>query len=381
MARPTVLVISTLDTKLEETQYLVDCLAHHGMDTRTVDMSLLSGGRTLDGAEKLEAMDKATRTAIDTISEQIGGGEIRAVLGLGGGTGGEIALRVMRALPITFPKVLVSTLPFDPRMAAADASIVLVPTLADICGLNPILREALEYAAALTAGLCAARRLETEFREPSIGISALGATEGAVNRLISALRERGQESTVFHANGYGGAAFSRFCEQGAFHTIIDLTPHELTRIHIAGAHVEMPDRFTMGTNLPRIVLPGALNFVGLGEKSTLSEEFSRRPHYTHSRFFTHAKVTGDEMRLVAGVLADNLNTLTGPTALIVPLGGFSHRDCPGGEIEDRALREIFLEQVSQRLDKRIGVKVVDAHIASSDVTSTILETLDALQND
>ncbi|MEM9105926.1 MAG: Tm-1-like ATP-binding domain-containing protein [Pseudomonadota bacterium] len=380
MARPTVLVISTLDTKQEETQYLVDCLSHHGIEARTVDMSLQSGGRTLDGPDKLEAMDTATRTAIDAVSEQLSSGSVHAVIGLGCGTGGEMALRVMRALPITFPKVLVTTLPFDPRVAAADSSIVLVPTLADICGLNPILREVLENAAALTAGLCSARSSEMRAIEPSIGISALGATEGAVNPLISALRERGHESTVFHANGYGGAAFARFCEQGAFHTIIDLTPHELTRIHIAGAHVVMPDRFTMGAHLPRIILPGALNFIGLGEKSTLPQTYTQRPHYSHSGFFTHAKVTEDEMRLVAGALAENMNTLSGPTTLIVPLGGFSHRDCPGGEIEDRALREVFLEHVSERLDNTIGVKVVDAHIASSDVTSTILETLDALQN-
>ena len=38
-------------------------------------------------------------------------------IGIGGGTGGEVILQVLRALPVTFPKLLVTTLPFDPRGA------------------------------------------------------------------------------------------------------------------------------------------------------------------------------------------------------------------------------------------------------------------------
>ena len=70
--------------------------------------------------------------------------DIDAIVGMGGGTGGEVILQVLRALPVTFRKVLVTTLPFDPRGAVADNSIVLVPTLANICGLNATLREVLE---------------------------------------------------------------------------------------------------------------------------------------------------------------------------------------------------------------------------------------------
>jgi uncharacterized protein (UPF0261 family) len=56
------------------------------------------------------------------------------VVGLGGGTGGEIILRAMHALPFDFPKILITTLPFDPRAALADNAITLVPTLVDVAG-------------------------------------------------------------------------------------------------------------------------------------------------------------------------------------------------------------------------------------------------------
>lgn len=375
-----VLVLATLATKNEETAYLTQRLAEHGVVTQTIDLSLNSGGAVLDGPGKLRAMGDAAAKALQSVTEALDDG-VHAVLGMGGGTGGEIALSVLRALPITFPKVLITTLPFDPRVAVADTSIILVPTLSDICGLNATLREVLENTAAMTAGLCATRRQASACVEnPSIGITGLGATEGAVAPLVRRLRAQGQECTVFHANGYGGAAFARFAARGAFHTIIDLTPHELTRVHIAGAHVPMPDRFSAGGDLPRIVLPGGLNFVGLGEKSLIPDTYLERPHYSHSEFFTHAKLTPSEMLTVTDALTDSLNAATGAAALIVPMGGFSHQDCPGGAIEDPELRQVFLDRAQERLNPGIPVIELSAHISAPEVTEAITDTLDALKS-
>ena len=374
---PKVLLISTLDTKAEEAGFLAARLAEHGVDAQTVDASLETGGAILGGAGKAQAIEMAAAKAGHSVAAAMDGAD--AVVGLGGGTGAEIVLKIMRGLPITFPKVLVTTLPFDPRIALADNSIILVPTLADICGLNATLREVLENAAAMTAGLCRSRRRANACVEnPSVAITALGATEGAVVRLNAALRKRGEEATVFHANGFGGAAFARFARRGAFRAIIDLTPHEVTRLHLAGAHVEMPDRFSVAPDLPRIVLPGAVNFIGLGEKRLIPPDYLNRPHYAHSGFFTHVKLTDDEMALVARILADSLNAVTGPAALIVPMGGFSHQDRPGGAIEDTALRERFLAVARDRLGPNIRLQAIDAHISAPETTGAILSTLSAM---
>lgn len=368
-----VVVLATLTTKSEETKFLVDRLSEHGVNSTVLDTSLGNGGKRLDGVEKLRAMDDAVANALAAISAELEGG-VNAIVGLGGGTGGEIGLRIMRGLPITFPKVLVTTLPFDPRIAIADSSIILVPTLADLAGLNATLREILENTAAMTAGLCTTRReARSCVINPSVGVTSLGATEDAITQLIAALRENNEESTVFHANGYGGAAFQRFAERGAFRSIVDLTPHELTRIHLAGAHVDMPSRFTAAGDLPRVVLPGALNFIGLGEISLVASEFLHRPHYEHSGFFTHVKVTLAEMAALADRLVEHLNSLTGPTHLIVPMGGFSHHDRPGGAIEDQDLRSVFLDRVKSRLSKRVQLEAVDSHISDPSVTQAIMD--------
>lgn len=381
MADPTVLLLATLETKAEETQYLANCLADLGVQTRVLDISLATGGEILEGAQKLDRMRTKVDAAQQEVSAALGDG-VRAVLGLGGGTGGEMALRILRSLPITFPKILVTTLPFDPRIAVADSSIILVPTLADICGLNATLRNVLETTAAMTAGICASPSKTTPLAAAtSVAITGLGATEAAVASLVQKFKARGRESTVFHSNGYGGAAFARFAARGAFNAIVDLTPHEITRLHIAGAHTSMPTRFTAAADVPRILLPGAVNFIGLGEASLVPEAYLTRPHYAHSGFFTHVKLTRDEMEKIAGLLMDSLNAVPGPAALIVPMGGFSHQDCPGGAIEDPELRQVFLETAKARCDSAVRLVSLDAHISSPDVTETIVSTLDELSQE
>ena len=371
-----VLVLATLDTKSQEASYLLDQLKELGVDASSVDISLRSQGRTLNGAEKCLAMAATAERVLADVTNAIKDG-VEVVLGIGGGTGGEIIMNVLRALPITYPKILVTTLPFDPRVAVAENSIILVPTLADIAGLNTILREALENTALMAAGLCKKKR-KGELTEiiPSIGITALGATEGAVNPLVKALAKRGEESTVFHSNGYGGAAFARFARHGAFKAIVDLTPHELTRLHIAGAHVPMPERFTAGGKYPRVVLPGAVNFIGLGQIDLIPDHFLMRPHYAHTALFTHVKVTEEEMQKVATELALSMNELSGPAAVIVPMGGFSHHDSPGGAIEDETLREVCLATLKSKLAPRIALKTLDQHLFAPKITDTILTTLD-----
>ena len=376
-----VLLLATLATKSEEANYLSRRLADHGITVRLLDLSLDTGGQTCAGPGKAAAMQATIARLWDQVADAADNGT-DVVLGIGGGTGGEMIVRLLRALPVTFPKVLITTLPFDPRGAVADNSIILVPTLADLCGLNPLLRAVLENTAALTAGLCQiTARPESGQRAGSIGITALGATEGAAAPLVAALANRGQEATVFHANGYGGAAFARFAARGAFSAVVDLTPHELIRTELIGDHVPMPDRFTAAAALPRIVLPGGLNFIGLGEAKTVPPSYLQRPHYAHSGYFTHIKLSQDEMAQITAKLIGFLNAATGPRTLIVPMGGFSHQDCPDGAIADPDLRQIFLDVARDALKDEVALHVLPDHISATAVTTKILTLLETLTED
>ena len=375
--KPHVLLLATVDTKAEEVAYTVEALAANGVTARVHDVSLHSGGKRLSSAEKLRAMRRTAHDIIHGIGPLLGP-HYRAVLGIGGGTGGQIIIDVMRALPFSYPKVLVSTLPFDPRDHVADTSIVIVPALADICGLNATLRQVLDTAAAMVAGICANPRPPVHVAEaPSIGITALGSTHQGVDALVGMVRETGREATVFHSNGYGGAAFARWCESGAFDGVIDYTTHEITRLHVTGAHTAMPHRFTAPSQsgIPAIVLPGAMNFIGLGGQALVPKSLLARPHYRHSALFTHIKLDEEEMRLCATALCKELARGHGDVQLLVPMGGFSSEDRPGGAIEDEALRGVFLDTVTRELDGRVPVTTINAHINTPECARAALDAL------
>ncbi len=370
-----VLVLASLETKAPEANYLMSHLTALGLTVEAVDISLSTQGRVLSGVEKTAAMAARAHSLTECVAHACAHGA-EVVVGLGGGTGGQIIMDVMRALPITFPKLLVTTLPFDPRFALADNAIMLVPTLSDICGLNSVLRDALQNTAHMAKGLCGKpRKGELKDVAPTVGITALGSTDGAVGPLVGALHGQGHETTVFHSNGFGGAAFARFAGGGMFKAIVDMTPHELTRINLAGIHVDMPTRFTAGGDLPRVVLPGGLNFIGLGQKSLVQAKYLSRPHYEHSGLFTHVQLLDHEMEMMAWLLAQSLNALTGPRALVVPMGGFSHQDKPGGEIEGPGLRDVFLATVKDQLSDATQLHVLDAHLFDPAVTDTVTDAL------
>ena len=82
--------------------------------------------------------------------------------------------------------------------------------------------------------------------------------------------------------------------------------------------------------------------------------------------------------VVAHALAESLNVTTGPAALIVPMGGFSHQDRVGGLIEDPALRQVFLDRFLESLRRDIVVTALEAHISAPETTQEIIDTLDDL---
>jgi uncharacterized protein (UPF0261 family) len=97
------------------------------------------------------------------------------------------------------------------------------------------------------------------------------------------------------------------------------------------------------------VLPGALNFLGLGAPETILDTYLSRPHYRHTNQFTHVKWTPNEMVSQTTELAAILNQLR-DCHVILPMGGFSHEDRAGGAIEDEGLRNIaadLLENAAQ----------------------------------
>lgn len=365
------LLIGTVETKKSEINEFSAALFRHGVSSKVIDISLGSCGRILSGREKINRMEEVILLRTRDIAEQVD--KAAVAVGLGGGTGGEIALAILKTLPATYPKILISTMAFDPRDALADTAITLVPTLCDLEGLNPMLRQVFENTAAMVAGLTTAAPVPNTGRK-NIALTTLGATGPAGTAITNALDVQGYDTTVFHSNGYGGAGLARFIAEGGAAGLIDLNVHELGRLRLAGAHVEMPTRFRAADNLPRVVLPGALNFLGLGTLATLIEPYRARPHYQHSGLFTHVQLTESEMEEQAAALAAELNYASAACHVILPMGGFSHQDRPGGAIEAPELRKIAAD-VLEAEARAYTVARIEHHINSEETAHVAVSCL------
>ena len=365
------LLLATLETKHEEARCLADCIGDRGIAVETLDVSLMTQGKLLTGAEKMRKI----ASTIELKSAQLLAQNLNdfgAVIGIGGATGSDVILAIMQRLPLELPKFLITPLPLDPRPFVANNPVTLIPSIVDIAGLNPILRRVFAQAGAMVAGICQSSLKKQHQEFPSIAISALSVTGGAADGLVLACRNLGYEPAVFHANGYGGASLVRFTQEGKFKLHLDITCHEITRMVFAGDHVAMPNRFRAGSSIPRIVMPGGMNFLTLGKLESLSKEQRAGRIFRHSSFVTHISLSHEQMKHAATSLAEHLNTSKAPTQVIVPMGGFAASDRPGGDLEAPELREICLEVLQQKA-KAYDIEAIDWHINDKQTVSYIME--------
>ena len=365
------LLIATLETKHEEASFLADCIGSKGIAVEKLDVSLMTQGKLLTGAEKMHKI----ASTIELKSGQLIArnlDECGALIGIGGGTGGDVILAIMQRLPLEVPKFLITPLPLDPRPFVANNPVTLIPSIVDIAGLNPILRRVFAQAGAMVAGICQSSPKKQHQEFPAIAISALSVTGGAADGLVLACRKLGYEPAVFHANGFGGASLVRFTKEGKFKLHLDITCHEITRMLFAGDHVAMPDRFRAGGSIPRIVMPGGMNFIALGAVESLSERQRAGRMFRHSSAITHISLSLEQMQQAATSLAEHLNTSKAPTQVIVPMGGFAASDRPGGDLEAPELREICLE-VLKKQAQAYDVEAIDWHINDKHTVSYIME--------
>lgn len=361
--------MGTFETKYEELSVLSQLLQAQGLNVLEIDLSFLAEGAILNGEEKIQRMTQIAKDATAKVKNANPG----AVLAIGGGTGSEMALSVLQPLPIAMPKFLITTLPFDPRRAVSDNAVTLIPTLCDIQGMNAVLRRVFTRTAAMVAAVVGS------FNEPdcdtlSVAVSLLGVTHSAGEEVLKQLKINGQETSSFHAAGYGGAALTRFAQNNMFCGVIDLTVNEIVRMHIAGPHVPMPDRFTCTAHLPRVVLPGALNLFDCGSYEGMSQELRDRAHYQYSSYFTHVKLSHAEIAQATQALTSDLNRSTAHCEVLLPMHGFSSEDRPGGAIEDADLREHAAE-IFENNAREYTVTRLPQHINSLETASEAVSRL------
>src|SRR6476659_6698939 len=173
----TVLLIGTLDTKGPETAYLRDCVRQLGCDTLVLDSGILgeavgitadftrsqvaiAAGTSIDALRNAGTRGKAVEGMLHGVRkltlQLLDEGKIHGAIALGGAEGSVLAAAAMKEMPVGFPKLIVSPIASGQRKFATFVGIrdvMVMHSIVDILGLNPISRTIFESAAAAVAGM------------------------------------------------------------------------------------------------------------------------------------------------------------------------------------------------------------------------------------
>jgi len=403
---PTVVLVGTLDTKGPEHAFVRDRLREAGAAVTVVDVGVLGDpGFTPDvsaaevaraaGVELADlrftregsdtravALETMSRGAIAIVAELRDRGACHGVMGLGGSGGSTIVSGVLRSLPVGVPKLLVSTMASgNVRNFVGTSDVTLVHSVTDVQGLNRVSRRVLANAAHAMAGMVAGLTAAPGADVPLVALTMMGITTNAVQRIQATLEAAGFETIVFHAVGSGGQAMEEMIDAGLIDGVVDLTTSELTDELCGGILSAGPDRLTAAgrRGIPQVVVPGALEVIIFGPRASIPARYDapERRIVVHNPSITAVRVTAEEGAELGRILATKVNGATGPATVLLPLGGCSEYEQPGGPYVDPEADATMFDAIRSTLRPGIPCREIDANVndpAFADATAeTFLE--------
>jgi uncharacterized protein (UPF0261 family) len=361
MPKPTIVCTGMCNTKGAEIRFLAEMVAAHGGEPLVMDLSL---GAAVDWADvRLPEVLAATGTSLDevfaapraTAIELVGRAgaakilELRAagrcdgIISWAGSVGTTTATRVMRALPFGVPKIMLTdNASSDVSVWLGNSDIYIASPVVEQ-GINVITRKAVANAAAAIVAMAGVPEVPAGSK-PLCAVTGYGSTTPTVLRCVGAMERRGWDTAVFHAVG-AGATMEDLVRDGRITAVIDLTLAELIN-SLVGSVYGMPrtwggERLTAAgaVGVPQVVVPGGLDQAAFGPLASVPQRYLdetragvRRSYrdaglpYIHNEGVTIILPTLDEVEQLTRTIAGRLNRTTGPTALIVPMRGWSAYD-------------------------------------------------------
>ncbi|MCC7370799.1 MAG: Tm-1-like ATP-binding domain-containing protein [Chloroflexi bacterium] len=386
-------VLATLDTKAQEARFVADCIRRRGHEPWLVDLGIAgepafagdtpreavaeAAGTTvaaIGALQRAEAMEAAAVGAARLVQAMVGRGEVQTVLGIGGGTGTWLGTTVMRALPLGFPKLMVSTL--GSRDGTTD--IMVMPSVADVSGVNRLLGPILANAACAACGMAEGTDVELDTSRPTIALTMFGVTTRGGTLVRQFLEAAGCEVVVFHANGTGGRTMEDLVARGAFAGVLDWTTSEVTDEIAGGICTAGPDRLEAAAahGVPQVVVPGAVDVINI--HGAIPRRFARRTSHMHLPNVPLIRTSVRESREIGAFIARKLNAARGPVRVLIPEGGYSTLDVTGGPFEDRKANAAFVAALRADLRPEIPVEVLPDHINSEAFARAAAEAMLAL---
>jgi len=415
---PTVALIGTCDTKLDELVYVHDKLVNeHHVRCKLIDVGrspsthpaisishseiFTSSGipppTDLSALPRGELISTLIEHTIPLVASLHSRHAIHGALSMGGSGGTSLGAEVMRAaLPLGFPKLIVSTMAAgDVRPYVGESDLAMMHSVVDIAGLNDILAPVLDNAAGAIAGMARAQhnRLLQSNSPPSptsglppaspdnrrIAITMFGVTTPAVTHARTLLAAYPCTTYVFHATGAGGRALERLASSRFWSGILDLTTTELADALVGGVLSAGDSRLTAAAaaRIPQIVSLGALDMANFGPRATVPGQYNERNLFQHNPSMTLMRTSPDECKILGSQIAERLKKADPKlTEVWIPKGGVSAlsvRDAPFWDPEaDRALFSAVVEGLG---DSSIRIVEADSDINDPSFVESMVRRL------
>ncbi len=334
-------VLGTLDSKGHEHAFVADLIRERGHTPLLIDLGTgsepqvtpditrfevaESAGLDLqvlidkqDRGECVVAMSEAAPVLLAKLASE---GKIDGVISLGGGGGTALGTAAMRALPIGFPKLMVSTLASgNTAHYLGTKDITMMPSIVDVAGLNSISKTIFTRAAGAICGMVEAKIDQSESK-PLIVASMFGNTTDCINIAAKVLEEAGYEVLIFHATGTGGKTMEALIESGMVKGVLDITTtewaDELTGATLSAGPTRM-DAMSKA-KVPAVVSPGCLDMANFGERDSVPEKFGGRNFYIHNPQVTLMRTNAEECAELGKIIAEKANANPAPTAILNPV--------------------------------------------------------------
>ena len=288
--------------------------------------------------------------------------DLGGLISAGGSGGTALATRAMRRLPIGVPKVMVSTVASgDVRPYVGPSDICMMYSVTDVAGINRISEKVLANAAHALAGMLAFSRPPSSAEQqgkPALGLTMFGLTTPCVQAVCKQL-ETDYDCLVFHATGTGGQTMEKLTDSGLLAGVLDITTTEVADEVVGGVLTAGPSRMDVFAKaaIPYVGSCGALDMVNFWARSTVPAQFKDRNLHVHNPNVTLMRTTADEATRIGRFIVDKLNRMEGPVRFLIPEGGLSGLDRPGGPFwdpaADRALFDVITSSFRAGTNRRL----------------------------
>ena len=311
-----------------------------------------------------------TQGAVKIARELLEEGRLAGVIGLGGATLSMIATNIMRALPFGVPKVMVSSSAALPGLSTryiGTGDIMLFHTVIELSGLSPHLKNVLNRAARAVWAMAQEPRFSAEAAQGSaqkqIALSMFGPCDPCAHLVQDGLTQAGFQVIGFHAAGVCDRAMEEMLAEGYFDGVVDLAPGGVGEQLLGGMRAAGPKRLEAAgkMGIPQVIAPSGVNFMSPSRKN-YKPDYAQRRKYDLDKDRTWLRLSTDELKQVAEVMAGKLNQAQGPVIFLIPTRGWSTADAPGSAAYDPEEDRVFTETLRRQCKPEITIQTVEAYL-------------------